>query len=64
MFGASGSLKEFPTEGGINEAWGVFPRAVVTMMKKMERQKGVRYLFTASVVDLYLNNFYDLLNDR
>ena len=34
------------------------------MMNKMKGQKEVRHLFTASVVDLYMFGFYDLLNER
>ena len=64
MFGAPGSLKSFASSGLIHPEWGIFPRAVLAAMKAMASREGVTYLFTASVVDLYMFQFHDLLNKR
>lgn len=64
MFGAPGSLKTFPASGDIHPDWGIFPRALVTMIKRMNSQKVVPFLFKAAIIELYLGMIFDLLNDK
>ena len=65
MFGAPASLKSLGGVGAtIHPDWGIFPRAVVSVMEQLAGRKEGSYLLTASVVDLYMMGCFDLLNDR
>lgn len=64
VFGAPSSLRLIPETGDIHEQWGLFPRAITTMMRKMKDHSHFPYLFTVSVIEIYLGVIYDLLNDK
>merc|ERR550519_3168458 len=49
--------QSFPTD------WGIFPRAVITALEKMNKT-GERYIFTANIVEIYFGAIYDLLNEK
>ena len=63
MFGPPGSLTE-SSLSGVNPgvappAWGIFPRTMLTLLQR----RGLGNMF-ASVIEVYQNHAYDLLNDR
>ena len=65
MFGPPGCLTEASVQqasergGGVPESWGLFPRAVLTLL----RTEGVQSLH-ASAVEVYHENVFDLMDDR
>ena len=63
MFGPPGSLTERSLTtvgtGQAPEQWGIFPRTMLTLLQ----QPGLGSMF-ASVIEIYQDHAYDLLNDR
>ena len=50
-------------EGPFPDDWGIFPRAVMTALKKMN-EKGCKYVFSANVIEIYFGQIFDLLNQK
>lgn len=64
MFGAPSSLTQFPPSGDIHPDWGIFPRAITTMIGRMGSQSEMPFLFTCSIIELYMGMVFDLLNHK
>lgn len=72
MFGPAGCLTEASVQqarNSIPESWGLFPRAVLTLMQSGDvtatgTSGGSRTTLHASAVEVYHENVFDLLDDR
>ena len=63
MFGPPGCLTEAAVDaagGGIPDTWGLFPRAVLHMMRAEEGTE----MMHASAIEIYHESVFDLMDNR
>ena len=67
MFGPPGCLTEAAVDaagGGIPDTWGLFPRAVLHMMRAEEGTEEEAATMHASAIEIYHESVFDLMDNR